>query len=680
MEDRTLSELSAVKGFRAGIAGGVIVGLADALLAVAETAGGAPGPALAAFFISLTLWGMAGGCAGAIIFGLLAERRGPKDKPKTGGFAFLKREFLFAVSMIFFISLAGFLAGRTAVLISKQINFIGMAVGLVATGAAVLAIAVGWRTLSAEKRIRSARIGGIVGLVIAVLVFSLSNAKNFQTRKINTGTPGPSGPPPPGAAAAPNILLVVMDTVRADHLSLSGYARDTTPFLRRLAGESTVYDRAVSPSPWTMPSHASLFTGQYASVHQATFEHRYLSSEVVTLAELLKKSGYATAAFSANPNVSSAFNFQQGFDAFYELFRLTGLWDVAGLDPVAKLRALKWIRPVLGISRMKGSDRAAKETRRFVSHWLDSRSREEKARPYFIFINYMPAHLPYNPPPPFRKLFLDRPVSPPVKKLMKDAFYPDVWTLMATPGSMNPDDYAQLASLYDGEIAYLDSCLEGLIAMFRERGSLDNTVVIITSDHGENLGDHGGLLNHSFSIHQSVLHVPLLVRYPKAFAENRRFEGLVSTGSIFPTVLKLAGTSPAKEWPSAFGFLPVAPSDKGPEDVLSEYEVPLAELSALAEVPGADVSPYAVRQRAIQTESWKLVSRSDGKSFLFDLSADPGEASPLAPDSLPEGKRLEKILDDWRAGLVIPHFSMKGAIPAPDKATSDLLRSLGYLR
>ena len=662
----------AARGFRFGLICGVLAGLADSLLAVAQTGGGAPAAALTAIFVSVSFWGLVGGCGLAFLFRLAGGR---------GGRASLKKTAAFAISAILLASAAGFFIGRTVILVSGLENFAGLAVGFPAAVAAAAAFAFGFRRIPVPKKARFGRAAAALGLAAGVVVLAASDTAKYQLRKIDTKDPArsPSAVRPRAAAGAPNILLIVLDTARADHLSISGYERETTPFLRVLAGESLVYERAVSPSPWTMPAHASIFTGQYPSVHQATFAHRFLSSDLVTLAEILKKSGYATAGFSANPNVSRAFNFNQGFDDFYELFKLNGLWDVAGLDPLAKLRTLKGFRTVLGISQMKGSDRAAEQTEGFVSRWLDGRKAAAAGEPFFIFINYLPPHLPYHPPAAYRERFLDRPLSPAVRELTTIRCFPAVWSRIAEPASMRPDDYAALAGLYDGELAFCDACVERLIEAMRGRGLLDNTVVVVTSDHGENLGEHGGLLNHSFSIHQTVLRVPLLVHYPKNINRIGKYPGLVSTGSIFPTVLKLAGAAPAADWPSAFPSLPESPTESGPETVISEYELPLLELAALDQVPGADIRPYAVSQRAIQDGRWKLVSRSDGKAFLFDLAADAGEDSPLAAAS-PDGVRLLKMLDDWRTGLRIPHFSPESSVPAHDKRTIELLKSLGYVR
>ena len=670
-------------GGRTGVAAGLAAGLADALFAVAQSGGGLVGSSLAAFLISLSLWGLIGGLGTAAIGAVFPEAGGDRPaRPKTLAFSSFKNAFFDFALTVLFVSAAGFLAGRTAILVTGAKDFAGLAVGAAATALVLSAAGIAaWRKPSG-RRTRFLRIAGWTGLGLVVFTIAVDRGE-IRAGKIDARGGAPAARPAP-PAGSPSVLLIVMDTARADHVSLREGERETTPFLRRLAAESAVYERAVSPSPWTVPAHASLFTGQDAAVHQATFEHRTLRPELETLAELLRNAGYSTAAFSSNPNVSSLFHFDQGFDRFYEMFRISGLWDARGLDPVENLKILKGLGAALGSPRKKRSDRAAAETQPWIGRWLDTQSRRDKKRPFFLFVNYMPPHLPYNPPPTYRQRFLKNRPSPPVRKLMTDACYPEVWRLIAFPSLMRPADYDQLAELYDGELAFLDSCLERLIAMFRERGLLEETVVIITSDHGENLGEHGGLLNHSFSIHQTLLRVPLIVRYPRVFGKNRRHAGVVSTGSIFPTILKLAGVSPADKWPSPFRLLPPAgpPAEIAPEEeaAVSEYEVPLSELGALAELPGADASAFSLSQKAIQTDSWKLVARSDGRSFLYDLAADPGEKTPLDPRSSPQGTRLERRLELWRAGLRIPHFSPEPPGPTADEKARETLRSLGYLR
>lgn len=670
-------------GLRTGVAAGLAAGLVDALFAVAQSGGGLAGSSLAAFLISLSLWGMIGGLGTAAVGAVFPEAGGDAPaRQKTTVISFCKKALFDFVLTVLFVSAAGLLAGRTAILVSGAKDFAGLAAGVAATAFVLSAAGIATWRQPPGRRTRFLRIAGFAGLGIVLIIIALDRG-GTRAGKIDAGGGAPAGRPAP-PAGSPSVLLIVMDTARADHVSLREGERETMPFLRRLAAESAVYERAVSPSPWTVPAHASLFTGQYAEVHQATFEHRTLRPELETMAELLRSAGYSTAAFSSNPNVSSLFHFDQGFDRFYEMFRLSGLWDARGLDPVENLKILKGLGAALGSPRKKRSDRAAAETQPWIARWLDSQNRRDKNRPFFIFVNYMPPHLPYNPPPAYRRRFLKNRPSPPVRKLMTDACYPEVWRLIAFPTLMRPADYGRLAELYDGELAFLDSCLERLIAMFRERDLLEETVVIITSDHGENLGEHGGLLNHSFSIHQTLLRVPLIVRYPRVFGKNKRYAGVVSTGSIFPTVLKLAGVSPADNWPSAFGLLPDAGPTAGiaPEEeaAVSEYELPLSELGALAELPGADASAFSLSQKAVQTDSWKLVSRSDGRSFLYNLAADPGEEIPLDPRSSPQGARLERLLEHWRAGLHIPHFSPEPPGPTADEKTRETLRSLGYLR
>ncbi len=488
-------------------------------------------------------------------------------------------------------------------------------------------------------------------------------------------SPTPAAAAPRADAASPNILLIVLDTVRADRMSVYGYSRDTTPFLSAWARESTVYDRAVSPAPWTLPSHASIFTGQYTAVHQATNEHPYMRDEMVTLAEILADKGYATVGFSGNSTVGSAENMEQGFEDFYEIFQLPALRPVRHL-------ALSWLLREISGSRPSGKISAA-ETGAFVRRWLERREKSPKEgrRPFFMFINYIDAHLPYVPPPDFRKRFLSSPLRPIVQRLcgrnwLREAFY-----RMGAPDTMAADDYRQLGELYDGEIAFLDAELGALLDDLRRRGLLDATCVAIVSDHGENLGEHGGLLDHCFSLHQTLLRVPLIVRYPPLFPKGVRLPALVSTASLFRTILDLGGASPAPAWPPAFGPLPRRPEESGQSLALSEYGIPAFELSLLAEeARGFDARRYAVGLAAIQTALAKVVLRSDGQSSYLDLLKDPGEENGVDAKTAAEGRRLLEELQKWRASLTIPVFPPLKTLSPLDQRTRQSLRALGYIK
>jgi len=481
-----------------------------------------------------------------------------------------------------------------------------------------------------------------------------------------------------GTSRPPNLLLVVLDTVRADRLTPYGAPRDTTPCLSRLAREGTLFLNAISPAPWTLPSHASIFTGQFPSVHRTTTEHRYLETSIPTLAERLRERGYDTAGISANGFVGPTFGLQRGFEDFAVVENAAS----PSQDPFRRHLVFGALLGLLGNPEPL-PDKGSGLENRLAHHWLDHHLRSTPERPFFLFVNYLEAHLPYGPDAGPRARLAPGPVRPSIAPLVTESFGDgDIYRLIALAHTLKPEDYQQLSDLYDASVATDDARLDELIQDLDRRGLLDETVVIVTSDHGENLGDHGGLLGHAFSVHQTLVHVPLIVRHPASFPAGLRYPGLVSTVSIFATLLAEAGTTPASGWEPAVPPLPRTATAPPLPFAVSEYSLPVFELDSLAtEVPGTDIQPFAVRQRAIQDGAHKLVVRSDGTETLYDLTHDPDERAPLsAGEGAAAAAPLRATLGTWLASLPKTGDLQAGNHVEVDADTLRSLRALGYVR
>jgi arylsulfatase A-like enzyme len=689
--------------FEIGMIIGVAVGLLDALRAVATGAAGASAT-LGALLISTAVMGMGGGVLSTVIFWLLAKSNIRRATVQLT-WRKLGRDLLRLTATVLGVSLAGFLVeSGLSRLASDGSHMLRTLIAFFVSSVVVVVVARAMRPL-AVRRPAGFPAGLAIISAVAIGGVFLTGANQGIAAKIDAPTPqaqlasvsppgiingvggadctsgGDAAPATAaataggGAVARPNILFIVLDTVRADHLSLYGYPRETTPFLSEFAREATVYERAIAAAPWTLPSHATMFTGQLPSVHRATTEHRLLRPEFVTIAEILRNCGYATAGFSSNSVVGAIHNLNQGFDDFYEVWKTMH----PAYGPIQRLVSYRQLADVFR-GEAKWRDKGARETRRLVTHWLEEKEQDAPDKPFFIFINYLESHLPYDPPEAQRRKFLDEPLLPPVAELCSEHWMNQAFRLMGLEGALTTDGYRQLAALYDAEIAYLDGCLRDLFADLRAAGELENTCVIIASDHGENIGEHGGLLDHCLSVHQTLLHVPLLVRFPPLFASGLRYPDLVTTTSIFPTILEVAGAAADPAWPPAVGSLPTRSDDPPTRFVVSEYALPVWELSLLAsEVNGVDIRPYAVRQECVQNDAWKLVRPSEGPPRLYDLTRDPGETNPLDPGASPAGPELQAYLDRWLAAiepidLPPPHV----ALPM-DEETRKSLRSLGYV-
>ncbi len=427
----------------------------------------------------------------------------------------------------------------------------------------------------------------------------------------------------------PNVLWIVMDTFRADALSCYGYRRKTTPCLDRLAEEATLYEKAFSASPWTLPSHASMFTGKLVCQHGTTDEDRDLENEHTTVAEVLAQHGYRTLAHSNNLFASHLNDLDQGF----EVMKLVNYGKTRRLDLL-----IGQARNALHLN-----DFGARGTNRAVKRWIaDAVAARE---PFFLFINYIEAHAEHGSTP-FRRRWFE-----------SSAAYRKVASV-----SQNPHDYAlgrarktrsgfqTLRTLYDGDVTYLDARIGELLEHLRERDLLDNTLLIITSDHGEEFGESGHL-DHSYGVHNVLLHVPLLIRYPPSFKPGARVKHLVELIDIFPTILDVLEIEweGRKELPGRSLLEPPAPGEV--RHTVAERYLPTLGMKWLFDAQDAKGFAFIRRLKCIQNSRYKFVWSSNGAEALYDLSADPMEQENVISELPEEAKQLRKLLADRVGGL-----------------------------
>ncbi|MCI0378262.1 MAG: sulfatase, partial [Gemmataceae bacterium] len=338
---------------------------------------------------------------------------------------------------------------------------------------------------------------------------------------------------PPAADEAPNVLLVVLDTVRAQNLSLHGYERRTSPNLEKWAKKGAWFERAFTTAPWTLPSHAGMFTGRYA--HELSTHWRQpLDDAHPTLAEVLRDRGYRTAGFSAN-------RYYAGYDS--GLARGFVHYEDYNHSPGEFINCsalTKWffnkrpVRTALDYFDLYGRKDAAQVNASFLD-WLSARSNpaREGAKPFFAFLNYFDAHDPYLPPAPFDSKF-----GPPPTTEERAAF----WRWWESPAHTLPPEIVDAAVRgYDGGIAYLDDQLNRLLEELDRRGILKDTLVIITSDHGEHFGEHGRFI-HGNSLHRQLLHVPLVMLFPGRIPEGTAVKQFVTLRDLPATITTLLKT------------------------------------------------------------------------------------------------------------------------------------------
>jgi arylsulfatase A-like enzyme len=542
------------------------------------------------------------------------------------------------------------------------------AIGIAATcvgGAAWHARRIGLTTLAAA--------GAIPLVVLAALP-----GPGFEGRLQpidGAGLPPVSAPGAPDAER-PNLVLVVLDTVRAANLSSYGYSRDTSPFLDSLASQGVLYEHAISPAPWTLPAHASLFTGLAPSVHRATGEHKRLDDEYVTVAEALRAGGYESVAAVSNGSAAAAHNLHQGFERFYEVFRLRRERYRSPLEQAFPGPLKGPFRTLIGSGPM---DKGAAYVNRIVAGWLEGRAARGDERPFFLFVNYLEAHLPYDPPEPFRRRYERSPPPDSLANLLGPDWYHALFRRIGRGQPLTEAERRALTDRYDAEIAYQDERLEELVDLLDSHEGAQELAIVVTSDHGENLGEHG-LLDHVFSVHETVLHVPLIVRHPPAFASGTRIPESVSTASVPATLLDLAGL-PALPHELGASPLPRRPGGTTAPLVFSEEHLRLHEIaSVVSETPGVDASAWSHRYRVVQDGRWKVVRTGESDLAVFDLQQDPDELRPLPLSERPAARSLVERLERWERMADGASTGSGGGIGELDPELRESLRALGYLR
>jgi arylsulfatase A-like enzyme len=470
----------------------------------------------------------------------------------------------------------------------------------------------------------------------------------------------PRGALPPAREGAPDVVLVVLDTVRADHMASYGYTRDTSPTFDALAREGAWFADATSPATWSLPAHASLFTGRYPTSHGANWSRSILDNRYATLAEVLAAHGYETRCFTANPHISDGLGLTRGF----AVQNLSWKKKRAGLFADRLFDGLGLGEPDKG-GAFVADDFAA---------WR--RARAADARPAFVFLNFIEAHLPYHKlPREYAGRFTDLPPAE-LRRISLDVFAQQLGGPRVDLNAVTTPARA----LYDGGVAYTDELLRRVVDALRESGALDRTILVVLADHGERLGERGRYFGHGPSLYQTLIHVPLLVRYPPRVAPGTRVEAPVSTLGVFATILELAEIEPPPTL--QVGSLVSTADGAGEAAVLSEV------VATQPEDPKADGDDPQMLSgqhlRAYRSGSWKLVEANRGGPFLFDLERDPTEARNLAAERPEEVKRLAAELEAARVRLGLPRLAEinRAGAPAPqlDAATQQRLRELGYLK
>ncbi|HXB68817.1 MAG TPA: sulfatase [Candidatus Acidoferrales bacterium] len=495
---------------------------------------------------------------------------------------------------------------------------------------------------------------GVIAAATLTIVFGPGAVSSINAQMKTSAPPATAGKP------RPNIILITLDTVRADHMGIYGYARQNTPNLKELLKESTLYTDFVSASTITLTSHASIFTGQYPQTHGAykqfhDYPHgRPLPKGIPTMASLLNSAGYRSMAVAANTSyLGPDWGLLRDFEASWTPAPL-GLVDAPHAYLLRSLLGdMLQDQPAANNPLYSSETMHADGVNRRAFLLLDRFSGHEA--PFFLFLNYMDAHWPYYAP----GLFDAYPGRD--DQFTGNEKESNMRIRIDCEGQLLPRGYHDhVVSQYDGAIAFLDFQIGELVQHLKKSGLFERTMIIITSDHGEALGDRGSV-SHNVSVHQDQIHVPLIIKYPGRGGPSRVGD-LAGHIDLLPTILEVAGLAPQPQLPG----VSLLRLNSTPERVI------FAERHY---GPSDAFNPrFPEVQYAVYQGSSKLISSSSGGRELYDLANDPDETANLYATDRPLA--LEGALREW----IRRTPSLSAAQHPLDQEEMKHLRSLGYLQ
>jgi arylsulfatase A-like enzyme len=539
-----------------------------------------------------------------------------------------------------------FTASRVLVLLAAPI------VASAALAAAAAGAAFHWRAVL-ERHLPRAGLG-LASVVATLCVWPLLRFATDDWKV--SSAPATAVEPEPLRGEHPNVLLISIDTLRADHLGSYGSPFGLTPNLDRLAAEGVALSQAVTTSPWTLPAIASLHTALLPRHHGAGWISNRrdplgrspLPPSLWTLAGALSESGYRTGAVVTNPYLSLRYGLGAGFDDYTNVTIESEAF--LSFRRTAAMAILRLLRPEVSVG-----DRGARVSARALS-WIERVSRETSA-PYFLWVHYVDPHSPYSAPEATdHKSFRGDSLLGGGRGFLgaRGPVSPDVARLRSGELRLSEPEKEEVRALYRAEVAGVDAAVGDLLDGLRRLGLEEHTLVVAVSDHGEEFWEHGGV-EHGHTVYEEVVRVPALLRWPRGLPAGGRVESVVSLVDLAPTIADLAGA-------------PLPDGADGRSLALLLRGGALPERAAMVES-----MLFAEERIGVRTATHKLVRWGDGRVELYDLWSDPGErGAPAEPALLADLGELAEV----------PTFFLTAEIDPDrdDPAAAHALRALGYLR
>ena len=466
--------------------------------------------------------------------------------------------------------------------------------------------------------------------------------------------------PAPPPAHPLNLVLVVLDTTRPDFLTPYGGPDSAAPGLEDFAAEATRFEQAYSSSCWTLPAHATMFTGLSPNAHGATQSSRRVDSKLPLLAEILRGAGYATAGFSANPWIGDG-DLSRGFRTFEEPVLTKRSWLAGQLDD-DEARRSRAVRP--------------------IREWLKERKGSEK--PFFLFVNLMRAHHPYIPTPDVARELMDLETDE-LREAVAE-FYPELFEGGRARSLMNrhyerenpldAGEWERISALYRASVRSSDDELKNILRLIDRSTDKEKTLVLIVSDHGESLGEHGHF-GHILNLYETSVRVAFLARGP-GFEPGAVDSTPVHLADVYTTLLAAAKVAPPEEAAETIG-VDLAQARPRNRVLSASLEAPSLQLDPFSEevLSSGVLDRYRAGASAAIAGRYKLIERSVGLEELYDLATDPSESKPLNPATI-----NPDVLSELRRGIEAARPGMASQVEPTemDEESLEALRALGYFK
>ena len=496
----------------------------------------------------------------------------------------------------------------------------------------------------------------IKNVMISIFIFALSIVAISVISK--TEETGPS--------SKPNVILISLDTVRVDHLSCYKLnSRKTSPNIDKIAQNSYLFKNAYSTTSWTLPAHASMMTGLFPSTHKADRSINQIARNPVdplplshtTLAEMLRDNGYVTVGIISVPYLTKVFGLDRGFQFYFD--RLDPFENLPFIykNEHAILVNLLMFSKIIEENDSDGQKRASEVNEEAIS-WLDKN--RDNPKPFFMFLHYFDAHYVYDPPAPYN-----------IREdgTTLDYFY-DIETLNKGKYSLSTSGINDLISAYDGEIRYMDYYLGELFEKLKQLNILDNTLLIITSDHGECFNEHE-IWTHGNTLYQEQIHVPMIVHYPELIQSGHiDSDNIVQLVDLMPTILEISQV-PVPENLQGRSLLPVF---QGKPDL--DYSLAFMELRPDISWKGKNPR-FGNGIKAVIHNEWKYILTDNGVEELYKINSDPYELNNLALNEIKRAEEMRSILQIWEKSVTQDNITESDKL---DSGTLKQLRSLGYIK